>query len=272
MLLFFAFLSCKKEVGVQGPTGTQGNAGLPGTGGPNDTGSIVGNAVLYNEFSFKEADQSGIIVTLISGSFQQSDTTDESGNYQFHGIKTNTYDMTFQKGGYGTMKIFGLTHIAGGNVPTKVKNIYLLQTPQKTAVDSLALIVNSSSVGFTVLLDTSSISYVQNNSNFLLYIGKDKDVGMLHYTVNYAGGIFNPDGNGGYTVFIDKASIANEFQPGDSLYIKVYSFNGVVHSTNSSTANYFISTGDAASYIDPATGFYIYPNASGSPKPFGVPF
>ncbi len=272
VFLLFVILSCKKEVGVQGPAGGQGNTGLPGSGGPSDTGTIIGNTVLYNEFSFKETDHSGTIVTLISGNFQQNDTTDLEGNYQFHGIKTDTYDMTFQKSGFGVMKIYGLTHIAGGNVPTKVKDIYLLQMPEKTAVDSLALLANTSSIVFTVFLDTSSTTYVQNYSNFLLYIGKDKDVGMTHYSINWGSGTFNPDGNGGYTAFIDKASLSNVFQPGDSLYIKVYSFNGAVHSTNSATANYYISTGDGGSYIDPATGFYIYPNASAAPKLLVVPF
>jgi hypothetical protein len=271
ILFLLFFVSCKKEVGVQGPAGAQGIPGLPGQGGPNDTGTIVGKVNLYNEFSFQEDSLSGVAVSLLSGTFQQTTMTDSLGNYQFHGIKTNTYDMVFSKNDFGTMKIFGLTHIAGSNTPTTVNNIQLLEMPEKTAVDSLSLIGNNTGYTiFTVILDTSSNQYVQYSQNFLLFVGKDANVSMSHYSFSLqTEELFNPDGNGGYTVVVDKSSISNVFATGDSLYIKVYTYNLFVHPTNS--ANYFSELSSGSFYIDPDDGYAIFPNASGS-NVFGVSY
>lgn len=265
-LLFFlvVLVSCKKEVGVLGPVGPQGPSGPTGTAPLLDTGTITGNTALYDEFSFKENDLSGIIITLQSGSFQQKDTTNSTGSYQFHGIKTDTYNMSFEKPGFGTMKILGLTHIAGGNTSTAVKNIYLLQMPQKTAVDSISLIGNNSfSALFTVTLDTLSFGYVQYYQNFLLYVGKDNTVSNTNYVLKLTS-TFTPDGNGGYTAFIDKTTLTNIFQPGDSMYVKAYTYNRYVHFT--SDPNIYSDQGDGGFYIDPATGLYVFPNQSGSPN------
>ena len=211
-LIFFmlVFVSCKKEVGVIGPAGSQGPPGQPGTAGHLDTGTIAGHTTLYDEFSFKENDFSGIVITLQSGSFQQKDTTDASGYYQFHGIKTDTYNMSFEKTGFGIMNLFGLSHIAGGNISTAVKDIYLLQIPRKTAVDSLSLIESNSFYAlFRVTLDTASTQYVQYYQNFLFYVGKDRNVNSANYSLKL-NSTFTPDGTGGYTAFIQKSSMTNK--------------------------------------------------------------
>src|SRR5450631_3231327 len=56
--------ACKKETGVEGPEGPIGNNGLNGS--TLDTGTISGNLVVYDEFSWSMSDSSNVKVSLQS--------------------------------------------------------------------------------------------------------------------------------------------------------------------------------------------------------------
>jgi hypothetical protein len=259
--LFLAFLSCTKEIGVTGPAGPQGPSGSIGNS-PSDTGSILGRLDLFDEFSYKKNDASGTIITLTSGSLIRTDTTGPTGQYRFSGLRTGTYDLSYQKTGYGTMKLFGLSHFGGGPQPTSIYDIDVLQIPQKTAVDNLAIFSNDGlNTVFSILLDTSSLQYVQYYQNFQLFISKDKNVSPFHFA-HMIGFLFTPDGNGKYSAVMGKTDVTNPlpFKTGDTLYAVTYTYNRYVHPTVA-TDN-FIDPGGQAYYIDPQTGLIIYPNMS----------
>ena len=190
--------SCKKETGVQGPTGPIGNAGTDGSS--LDTGTLSGNLAVYNEFSWPLLDSSGVAVSLSVGGSQKSVMSDASGNYYFHGLPSGTYDLTYQKSGFGIMKVFGISHSPGSSISTIVPEVYVLQNPAKTAVDSIHLVDGSSYVEVYIYLDTSSLTYVQYQLNFALLIGKNSDIGTSNTTVSPLSEFITPDGNGAYTL------------------------------------------------------------------------
>jgi hypothetical protein len=261
IILYSLLNGCKKEVGIQGPSGPPGPAGMAGMN--NDTGTISGTAYLYNEFSFKLASQSGITVTLISGTTQLTAMTNDSGQYQFHGILTGTYNLTYAFAAFGTANRYGISHFGGGALPTEVPEVDLVQIPVKTAIDSMSVVeLYGTYIEVTIKLDTSSLQYVQYYQNLLLLVGKSNAVGPESYVKSY-GQAFIPDGFGNYTMVFQQSDVASFFNPGDTMYITACAYNRYIH-PNSSPIWY---TDDVAneSYIDPLTGYVIFPNGRFSP-------
>jgi hypothetical protein len=267
--LIIVFAACTKETGVKGPAGAQGAAGGAGQGSAGDTGTIAGQLNLYNEFSVPLDDESGTIVTITSGSLQFTDTTNTTGQYHFSGLATGTYDLSYQKSGYGTMKVFGVSHFGGGLTPTAVEKVYVVQIPQKTAPDTLTATVNNGSYTyFDLHLDTSSLQYQQYYLNLEVFIGTDKNVGPNSY-VTMGTSAFSPDGSGGYlsVFFKNDPDYPLPFHSGDSLYAVAYTFNLYLQPNNAYT--YYTYANPGETYIDPQTGREVYPNLSKPSNVFG---
>jgi hypothetical protein len=257
-LLTIILYSCKKEVAVQGPAGPAGESGASGFG--KDTGTSSGNLTLYNEFTFPVADSSGVAVTLRSGNFQQKTSSDTHGHYSFSGIAVGTYNLTYEKEGFGTMKVFGLSHIPGGPLPTFVQDIALLQLPVKTAIKSITGEDSYTYYRLRILLDTSSNSYLQYTGNLVVLYGNTADVSPSHYLIMHSEYVLNDPATGGYTDYIDKSSLAGYFNPGDTVYVTACTYSRYVHKIKE--PGELFDLGSAGYYIDPANGRYVYPNIS----------
>lgn len=262
--LLIAAISCTKERGVSGPAGAPGAAGTDGKGSATDTGTIAGRLFLFDEFSFPQSSTAGVTVTLSSGSQQHNLTTDASGQYHFSGITTGTYDLSFQKPGYGTMKVFGIAHFGGGAAPTGVEDVSLLQMPVKTAPDTLMITANFSYVNFVIRLDTSSQQYVQFHENMLLFISKNKTVGLNDYYIEQTA-YFTPESGGGYVggfLKYDLKGRGTTLRSGDTLYAVAYTFNRYIHHVSGNPNAAYYDPGPGSYFVDPQTGEYVYPNLS----------
>jgi len=265
--LLLTFISCTKEQGVPGVARSQGPAGANGKGSAMDTASIIGSTIAYSEFNQK-TDPSGIIVTLVSGTQQHKDTTDANGNFLFPGIPTGTYDLTFQKTGYGTMKLFGLSHFGGGTSFTRAETVDLLQIPEKTAPKTLSLVSNNFNFAtFNLQLDTSSLTYVELEADIMVCIAKGRVATPYDYDFIVNPYAF-PDGSGGYSPTFNKfdQTTTAHIVTGDTLYAVAYTFNRYM-GTATSTSQSWSDLGLASYYMDPQTGKYVYPNLS---KPSNV--
>jgi len=257
-LLLIIFYSCKKEVAVQGPAGPAGEAGANGFG--KDTGTISGSLTLYDEFTFPVADSSGVVVTLSSGTFEQKATSDSHGHYSFTGIAVGTYNLTYQKAGFGTMKVFGLSHIPGGPLPTAIQDIALLQLPVKTAISSITGQDSYTYYRLQIQLDTSSNSYLQFYGNLVVLYGNTADVSPSHYLIMHSEYVTNDPSSGGYTDYIDKSGLTGYFNPGDTVYVTACTYSRYVHKIKE--PGELFDLGSSGYYIDPADGKYVYPNIS----------
>ncbi len=264
----FCFWACKKETGIAGPTGPQGNQGA--SGNLKDTGSLSGHLSLFNEFAWPVNDSSGVKVSADNGNQIQSATTDASGYYVFHGLPRGTYNLTFTRQGFGTMKLFGISHAPDNHVTTPVPEVALAQTLSKTKIDSIVLLPNYNYVIIDLFLDTSSNNYVQPYEDLVLLVGKDPNVSLSHYLVTYSEYLSPDPSSGGYTAVVDKSNLAGLFQPGDTIYITANTFTRFAHKLKDSTT--IQDLGTAYYYIDPATGDYVYPNLSSPPAILKIPY
>jgi hypothetical protein len=261
-LLIFFFTSCKKETGVAGPAGPSGNNGL--NGNLLDTGTLNGKLSVYDEYSWPLPDLSGVKVSLTVNNTAQSVLSDKSGNYQFNGLPAGTYNLSFEKNGYGTMKMFGVSHFAPSILPTVVPEVFILQKPIKTAVDSISLIDGGSYIVITIYLDTSAVDYNQYQGNFLVFIGKDSILNASNALYSPYSQFISGRPQGYYQTSGYKTDFAGNNNISPPYYITVGTFNRFVH--RSLTGLNLFDTHDYSYYINPDDGKYVYPNLSLSPN------
>ena len=254
--------ACKKETGVAGPAGPAGSNGLNGSA--LDTGTLYGNLAAYDEFSWPLSDSSGVKVSLQQGATILSATSDRSGNYFFHGLPSGTYNLTYEKASFGTMKVFGISHSPGSDQNTRVPEVYVLQNPVKTAIDSISLTTYYSSIVVTIYMDTSSLTYSQYQYNFALLIGSDPHPSLQNTALSPLSEYIFADGHGAYTFGFNKSGLGGNNQPNGPYYISVGTFNRYIRGT----ANLYslFDPGFSSYYVDPANGKYVFPNLKLAPN------
>lgn len=89
-------------------------------------GDIVGYAFYFDEFGNEPEDFSGINVITLPGR-QYSAVTDEKGRYELKNVINGTYDLSFEKEGFGTMILSGVKHLGG--TPTVMGYYYGNKAP-----------------------------------------------------------------------------------------------------------------------------------------------
>ena len=88
-------------------------------------GDIIGYAFCFDEYGNKLEDFSGIKVVTEPGR-KYSAVTDKNGRYVLKNVINGTYNLSFEKEGFGTMKMFGIQHLGGQ--PTIIGYYYMMIT------------------------------------------------------------------------------------------------------------------------------------------------
>ncbi|PWV48153.1 carboxypeptidase-like regulatory domain-containing protein [Chitinophaga sp. S165] len=238
---------------VTGPAGPEGPPGPPGQKPPGtDTSTIYGRVFTFNEFTFPiwPVDSAKITLHLSPDSTLET-MADTSGFYQFNGISTGTYNITFSRDRFGTMKVFGLTHLSGGTLGSPVPDVAIGQIPVQTALDS-AWIINAAGdyFQFAFRYRTPVPEFPQHSGNFELYFSRNANVSPTNYLLRST------------SLSVLKSALRGYFAPGDSMYVKIYTapkyfirevvfFNGMIL--------WFDQERPGLYYTDPATGSIVYP-------------
>lgn len=79
---------------------------------PGLEGNLVGYAFTFDEFAVLLGDHSGITVTT-TGPKEYTAITDKDGRYEFKRLPTGTYNLLFEKPGFGTMRYYSIKHLGG---------------------------------------------------------------------------------------------------------------------------------------------------------------
>jgi hypothetical protein len=79
---------------------------------PDLEGSLVGYVYTFDEFANLLDDHSEVQVTAV-GSDHFSTRTDKNGRFEFKNLPAGTYELNFEKPGFGTLKQFGIQHLGG---------------------------------------------------------------------------------------------------------------------------------------------------------------
>lgn len=244
---------------ITGPAGPEGPPGPPGQKPPGaDTSSIVGRVFTFNEFTTPIWPVDSVKITLhLSADSILETMADTAGYYQFHDIGTGTYNLSFNRNGFGEMKVFGQTHISGGTLNTTVQDVSIVQIPVQSVPDS-AWFDNIAPEYFSLRYREPYVSNGMSYRNHQVFISKHADVNATNYLIQmeYAG------------VYVTKGFLTSYFSPGDSIYARIYTLPKYFYAPIVGWSNTIRS---GISYIDPASGVVIYPfRSNGSALAKGI--
>ena len=241
MLVFIsAVIGCKKED--------------PNPAGNLLTGDLIGYTYLYDEHKIREADNSGIIVSIDGTSI--STTTGIDGRWILKNLHLGTYTFVMSKPDFGTIKNVGKEFVGNGQSYYGTSNLYTIPKYTIDGInDSVTYTINSIyTAGTIIVYGTFTQGDPLTYAYFRLFAGKNPDVSS-DPSKNFCTIIGDVLGNLGLTqfyLFLQTRTLNNfGIVSGDTIYIVVY-------------ADSYTSS----AYIDLNTGRYFYPNLN--PKPSNI--
>jgi len=145
----------------------------------NPPAKLVGYVGLHDEHGGGILD-TGVTITLSNANPVKAVTTDFHGRFEIDSITPGTYDLTYEKTGYGTYKAFGFV-LPGGNTAVSAGKINLVKLAT-AVVDSLAVDTSSSDhILFSAFLHPSSGDSSGKSVRF--FVGMDDpNVSMSGYS------------------------------------------------------------------------------------------
>jgi len=117
---------------------------------PGLTGNMVGYVYTFDEYGTLQADHSNVKITAIGLGQSYTDNSDRNGRFEIEEVPTGTYELHFEKSGFGVLKQFGIQHL-GGNTTIlpfvrSYEYAYFLYGMPTTTLTSLSIVNDSISV------------------------------------------------------------------------------------------------------------------------------
>jgi hypothetical protein len=104
---------------------------------PDLNGSLIGYVYSFDEFSQPLADHGRVTILALGVDDLHFTFSDKNGRFEFKNLPAGTYELRFEKPGFGTLRQFGIKHLGGeptvlnlnfGNVTTG-SAFFLYQLP-----------------------------------------------------------------------------------------------------------------------------------------------
>ena len=107
---------------------------------PGLTGSMVGYLYTFDQFGNLLEDHSQVKITAFGMDQTYTDYSDVNGRFELAEVPTGTYELHFEKNGFGLLKQFGVQHLGGK--PTMLPYVdfyehayFLYEMPSTTITD-----------------------------------------------------------------------------------------------------------------------------------------
>ncbi|MCG9900503.1 MAG: carboxypeptidase regulatory-like domain-containing protein [Hydrotalea sp.] len=183
------------------------------------TGSIGGSLQTFDDKLTALSDAAGFTVTLSNpAATNMTTTTDATGRFSFSGVPYDSYELSFSKTGYGTYRIFGLSH---DSASTQIPHFSVGRT-STTTVSSLSVsgstFQGESGVRFTY---TVAPTPTTTNRAFVRYfLGTSNMVSPNNYTA--VSDLINFTNLSAETGFTQRALISMGFTTGQTVWVRMY--------------------------------------------------
>ena len=224
--IFLLAMACSKK---------NGNPSTPAT--PFDA-PVSGEVILYDEATLP-VDKSGMTVSVDSTFPPSSSVTGTNGRFSIPFIAFGTKTLVFEKAGYGTYKMFNISHAYNNGAGTVLTTIPSLGKLSSTAITGLTASVASGIVTVSITSNpggnSSSPKYIR------LFLNSRPSVSNTNYLKVFDAFVarINP-----FEKTFSKAELnALGFSSGTTVYVRTY-------------GDSFWSN----SYDDPVIGRTIFPN------------
>jgi hypothetical protein len=213
-----------------------------------ETGTISGTVKLYDDKTNALTNASGVTVSII-GNDGKVAVTASDGKFSIEGLPFDNYDLSFSKTGYGTYKIFGLTHQKQSNTPSgavsttqiaRLINLGAVSTSSVSALNAIDATFN----GVPGIEYSYSISPAPTNSNrgyTRAFLSKARNISPANYIAfSETKSVISNNAIGGFTA---EDLYGLGFNSGDSVYVRIYGES-------------FYSN----DYTEPSSGKRVFPN------------
>ncbi|MCK5135350.1 MAG: carboxypeptidase regulatory-like domain-containing protein [Bacteroidales bacterium] len=131
---------------------------------PGLTGNMIGYIYTFDEFGSLLGDRSHVKITALGMDESYSTHSNSKGRFVLEDIPTGTYELHFEKEGFGVLKQFGVQHLGGK--PTILLNnrseeqAYILYEMPATIIDHLNIVNDSISCEFTFAIANPPSSFL----------------------------------------------------------------------------------------------------------------
>jgi len=176
-------------------------------------GNIIGFVYLVDETGYEVENKSGVNISIEG--LTSSAITNEDGRFELSDVPAGTYNIIFNKSGYGTYKRFSFQFI-GGNVPAFLYETTLYEKP--------TIEVQSLDISFTdnVINIIGEITET-NQFTFQTFFNDSSNVSNVNY--DYATGKYSYSG-WAYTQFSQSIYLnQTPYSIGDEVYMVIYFIN-----------------------------------------------
>lgn len=176
-------------------------------------GNIIGFVNLVNETGSEVEDKSGVNVSIEG--LNTSANTNENGRFELSNVPAGTYNIIYNKKGYGSYKRFSFQFI-GGNIPAMLYETTLYEQP-KIEIQSL-------DISFTDNVITIAGKITETNHfTVRTFINDSSNVSNENY--DYASARYSYSG-WTFTQFSQSIYLSETpFYPGDKVYLVIYFIN-----------------------------------------------
>ncbi len=207
------------------------------------TGTITGELRLTDEFGNEFSDQSDMVVSVEG---KGTGVSGSDGKYEITGLPSGTFELSFEKDGFGTYKRFSIQVIAGPGA-TALNGIDYLGQKSTTAISNLTATINPVDSTLNIGCSIAPIPDPGTPRAFRLFFGKNNLVSGQDYQYTPSNTWVASTASGLITGLNPEVLYSNGYVPGEWVYLIAY---GESIRTNS--------------YTDPVTNKKVFPNINTS--------
>lgn len=185
---------------------------------PIPNGDISGTLQTFDDRLTALTDAGGFVVTLSNpAGSNMTTTTDANGRFTFVGVPYDSYELSFLKSGYGTYRIFGLSH---DSATTQIPHFSVGRT-STTTVTILNVAGNTfqgePGVRFTYMI--GSVPTTTSRAFVRYFLGTNNNVSPTNYTAFSE--LINFTNNSAETGFTTRALISMGFSSGQTVWVRM---------------------------------------------------
>ncbi len=232
-------------------------------------GDMIGYVFTFDEFSNLLENHKNVTVTAVGDGTDFSANTDENGRFYLNNLPIGTYELWFEKEGYGTLKQFGVKHLGGQ--PTILglndDHVYFIYEMPTTVITNLVLNKDTAFAEFTF-----NKSPQPEYLTLTLYFSESADFAetALNYSWDFKFGVNRPNWHRWTTTYMP-------FTPGSTVYYKAAVNTNVTLVDKSENYLYLFSEFyyvlyGISTYFDIETKKTVYPNIGNETKVYSFVF
>jgi hypothetical protein len=207
-------------------------------------GTLLGNIQTFDDKLISTSDNGGVTVSASNLTGQTfTTTTDNTGRYTFNELPFDNYQFEISKTGYGTLKVFGISHVYNKDViSTIVQNITFgkLSTTTVTGLSFKEFSINGE-VGVSFDYNLSPVPTPSNKAFVRYFLSTSANVSNSNFTARTE--VLSFSSLSANTGFTKEKLLEMGFTTGQTVYVRMY-------------GDSFISN----NWEDPTSGVEVFPN------------